>query len=150
MSGTISSDYPLRKKMCIIFCTGIDDMNDVRLHEIHDFVLTVETYLYDNLTKFEEVEVYGPLPLRAALCAFNVRRIHCSDLAKMLDLGGVAIRSEFRLSDSTDKLLAKEPISPALNPPTSVSCWSLLLLSLLKTLALYILSDIITDETVTM
>ncbi len=77
----------------IAFGTAIDYLNDVGLDKIHDFELAVGQYLYKSLTQFEEVEVYGPPPPRAALCAFNVRGIHCSDLATMLDLDGVAVRS---------------------------------------------------------
>ena len=44
------------------------------------------------------VRIYGPLPKetygdRAALAAFNVKGLHASDVAALLDQDGVAIRS---------------------------------------------------------
>ena len=77
----------------IAFGTAIDYLNDIGLDKVHDFELSVAEYLYKSLTQFEEVEVYGPAPPRASLCAFNVKGIHSSDLATMLDLDGVAVRS---------------------------------------------------------
>jgi len=74
--------------------TAIDYLNDIGFENIHRFEERIGAYLYESLTQFEEVEVYGPPPPgRAALCAFNVKGIHCSDLATMLDLDGVAVRS---------------------------------------------------------
>lgn len=72
---------------------AIDFLTDIGMDAIHDFELVIGKYLYDRLSQFKEVEIYGPPPPRASLCAFNVQGIHSSDLATMLDLDGVAVRS---------------------------------------------------------
>ncbi len=72
---------------------AVEYLQELGLENIHKFELKLGAYLYDKLTQFKEVEVYGPPPPRRCLCAFNVKGIHCSDLATMLDLDGVAVRS---------------------------------------------------------
>ncbi|BAM79720.1 cysteine desulfurase for iron-sulfur cluster formation sufS [Cyanidioschyzon merolae strain 10D] len=69
------------------------------MKRIHQFELQLARYLYESLEQFQEISIYGP-PLdndlgleRAALCAFNVRGVHPSDLATIIDLDGIAIRA---------------------------------------------------------
>ena len=45
------------------------------------------------LTAFKEVNVYAPPPPCAALFDFNVESVHSSDLANVLDLERVSVRS---------------------------------------------------------
>ena len=75
------------------FGAAIEYLEDIGMEKIHQFEEEIGSYLYDSLTAFKEVTVYGPPPPRAALCAFNVAGVHSSDLATMLDLEGVAVRS---------------------------------------------------------
>lgn len=72
---------------------AVDYLNAIGMDKVHRFEEDIAKYLYDQLNAFEEVEIYGPPPPRAALCAFNVKNVHPSDLATMLDLDGVAVRS---------------------------------------------------------
>lgn len=75
------------------FGTAVDYLTTLGIESIHQFELELGEYLYEQLTQFKEVTVYGPPPPRAALCAFNIDGIHGSDLATMLDLEGVAVRA---------------------------------------------------------
>lgn len=75
------------------FAAAIEFLQSIGMDKIHHFELEMAQYLYNRLTVFKEVEVYGPPPPRAALCAFNVKGVHSGDLALMLDLEGVAVRS---------------------------------------------------------
>lgn len=77
----------------VAFDAAIHYLQTLGLHHVHAFELELGDYLYRRLTQFREVTVYGPPPPRAALCAFNVDGVHSSDLATMLDLEGVAVRS---------------------------------------------------------
>lgn len=88
------------------------------MQRVHEFEQRLGRYLYDSLTQFEEVRVYGPPPRRpsagvraehgadgdapsggggrggrGALCTFSVDGVHPNDLATMLDMDGVAIRA---------------------------------------------------------
>ncbi|KAF6001392.1 hypothetical protein F1559_000172 [Cyanidiococcus yangmingshanensis] len=85
----------------VAFGAAIDYLNENLggMKHIHTFEHQLGLYLYESLSQFREVTIYGPpwhndLGLeRVGLCAFNVRGIHPSDLATMLDLDGIAIRS---------------------------------------------------------
>ncbi|KAG5525359.1 hypothetical protein RHGRI_031886 [Rhododendron griersonianum] len=65
-----------------------------------NLVIQVElsNYLYESLRSVPNIRIYGPVPSqtvrRAALCSFNVKDIHPTDIATFLDQQhGVAIRS---------------------------------------------------------
>ncbi|CAN8075155.1 unnamed protein product [Agarophyton chilense] len=75
------------------FATAIEFLESIGMEKIHQFELEMGRYLYERLASFKEIEVYGPPPPRAALCSFNVKGVHSGDLALMLDLEGVAVRS---------------------------------------------------------
>lgn len=84
---------------------AVDYLNALGMERVCTFEQELGAYLYERLTQFEEVDVYGPPPPRAALCAFNVRGVHCSDLATMLDLDGVAVRSGHHCAQPLHKAL---------------------------------------------
>lgn len=75
------------------FGAALEYLNQLGMQNVHRFEEEMGAYLYARLNAFEEVTIYGPPPPRAALCAFNVKDVHSSDLATMLDLEGVAVRS---------------------------------------------------------
>lgn len=77
----------------VAFGTAIEYLTQLGIENVHRYDLELGQYLYERLTNFREVSVYGPAPPRAALCSFNVRGVHSSDLATMLDLEGIAVRS---------------------------------------------------------
>lgn len=77
----------------VAFGAAIDYLNTFGMDAVHQYELAIGAYLYQRLSSFEQIDIYGPPPPRAALCAFNVRNIHSGDLATMLDLDGVAVRS---------------------------------------------------------
>lgn len=80
----------------VAFASAIDYLTDDTggMDAIHDYEQYLATYLWNRLTEFKEVHVYGPPPPhRAALCAFNVDGVHSGDLATLLDTDGVAVRS---------------------------------------------------------
>jgi len=53
--------------------------------------------LWETLSSINDVQLYGPPPGcprgRASLASFNVRGLHASDVAALLDQAGVAVRS---------------------------------------------------------
>lgn len=77
----------------VAFGSAIEYLNQLGIENVHRYNLELGQYLYERLTNFREISVYGPPPPRAALCAFNVEGVHSSDLATMLDLEGIAVRS---------------------------------------------------------
>ncbi|KAK4353385.1 hypothetical protein RND71_028903 [Anisodus tanguticus] len=77
---------------------AIDYLSEIGMRQIHDYEMELGNYLYDRLSSVSDVRIYGPAPSltvkRAALCSFNVKDVHPTDLATFLDQQhGVAIRS---------------------------------------------------------
>lgn len=89
----------------VAFAEAIRFLQKIGMPNIHEFEENVGEYLWRRLTAFKEVNVYGPPPPRVALCAFNVRGVHSSDLATMLDLEGVAVRSGHHCAQPLHKAL---------------------------------------------
>ncbi|KAJ8540329.1 hypothetical protein K7X08_030248 [Anisodus acutangulus] len=77
---------------------AIDYLSEIGMQQIHDYEMELGSYLYDHLSSVSDVRIYGPAPSRtvkrAALCSFNVKDVHPTDIATFLDQQhGVAIRS---------------------------------------------------------
>lgn len=87
---------------------AIDYLKSLSYERIEAYEHELATYLYDSLTQFEEVTVYGPPPPRAALCAFNIKGLNGSDIATVLDLEGVAVRSGHHCAQPLHRSLGVE------------------------------------------
>lgn len=77
---------------------AVDYLTALGMDNIHTYEQKLTTYLFDKLDKIPHLKIYGPQPTsqgkgRAALASFNVKEIHASDLATLLDHEGIAIRS---------------------------------------------------------
>lgn len=77
---------------------AIDYLSGIGMQKIHDYEVELANYLYDSLQSVPNIRVYGPAPsqavVRAALCSFNVKDVHPTDLATFLDQQhSIAIRS---------------------------------------------------------
>ncbi|KAK9840604.1 hypothetical protein WJX81_003960 [Elliptochloris bilobata] len=65
------------------------------LQAVRAYEEDIGRYLYERLSAVPGVTVYGPPPSRgrAALCSFNVKGLHATDVSTLLDHAGVAVRS---------------------------------------------------------
>ncbi|CAN0902652.1 Cysteine desulfurase 1, chloroplastic [Linum grandiflorum] len=77
---------------------AIDYLQGIGMQKIHDYETELANYLFESLSTIPNVRIYGPKPSekvkRAALCSFNIKDVHPTDLADFLDLQyGVAIRT---------------------------------------------------------
>jgi len=72
---------------------AVNYLNGLGMSTVAAWEAELGAYLYDRLTAFEQVTVYGPPTHRVALCAFNIEGVHPSDLATFLDLEGIAVRA---------------------------------------------------------
>ena len=78
----------------IAFAEAADYVDDVGLERINAHEQYVTEYAYDELSKLDGVEIYGPpADRRGGLVAFNVEGIHAHDLSSILNDHGVAIRA---------------------------------------------------------
>ncbi len=77
--------------------TAINYLEAIGLNEIQTWEKSLIKYLYQSLTSIEGLTVLGPSPNaqpeRGALATFNVEDIHANDIAALLDLNGICIRS---------------------------------------------------------
>jgi len=86
-----------------------DYLSSMGMDKVHDLELELGRYLYERLSAYKEVTIYGPKDgERAALCAFNVDGVHPTDLATMMDLDGVAIRSGHHCAQPLHRKLGVE------------------------------------------
>jgi cysteine desulfurase / selenocysteine lyase len=72
---------------------AVSYLNSLGMKNVEAYEHELAVYLYDSLAQFKEVRVYGPRTGRAALCTFNVHGLNGTDIATLLDLEGVAVRS---------------------------------------------------------
>ncbi|EME30863.1 cysteine desulfurase / selenocysteine lyase [Galdieria sulphuraria] len=74
---------------------AVEYLQSIGMDVIHSYERCLSEYLYRHLIDIPNVTIYGPKDVkrRVALCSFNIQGIHASDLASILDLEGVAIRS---------------------------------------------------------
>lgn len=77
---------------------AVDYLSSIGMDRIHAYEAELTTYLFKRLAEIPNLKIYGKQPDangegRAALAAFNVKGIHASDLATLLDHEGIAIRS---------------------------------------------------------
>ncbi|CAH9146796.1 unnamed protein product [Cuscuta epithymum] len=77
---------------------AIDYLSGIGMQRIHDYEVELGRYLFDSLSSVPNARIYGPAPSqtvkRAALCSFNIKDVHPTDIATFIDQQhGVAIRS---------------------------------------------------------
>lgn len=77
---------------------AVDYLSKIGMTNIHQYEAELTAYLFEQLNQIPHLKIYGNQPTekgegRAALAAFNVAGIHCTDLATLLDNEGIAIRS---------------------------------------------------------
>ncbi|MGF2097454.1 cysteine desulfurase [Mammaliicoccus lentus] len=76
------------------FAEAIRYIDELGLEEIHQHEYELVNYAYNEMSKIEGIEIYGPSPeKRAGLITFNVEGVHPHDLATALDSEGVAVRA---------------------------------------------------------
>lgn len=76
------------------FAEAIRYIDEIGLEEIHQHEYELVNYAYNEMSKIEGLEIYGPSPeKRAGLITFNVEGVHPHDLATALDSEGVAVRA---------------------------------------------------------
>ncbi|MBO1348284.1 MAG: SufS family cysteine desulfurase [Hormoscilla sp. GUM202] len=77
---------------------AVDYLTNIGMEKIHIYEAELTAYLWEQLGKIPEVQVYGPQPKangegRAALASFTAGDVHPHDLSTILDQAGVAIRA---------------------------------------------------------
>ena len=73
---------------------AIDYLEDLGMENVHAHEQLLAEYAYDELTAYDDVDIYGPPgDDRAGLVAFNVDGVHAHDLSSILNEAGVAVRA---------------------------------------------------------
>ena len=72
---------------------AINYLKGLSLGEISAYESLLLSDAEERLKKLENVQILGSPDVRAGAISFNLEGIHCYDIAKMLDLLGIAVRS---------------------------------------------------------
>jgi cysteine desulfurase/selenocysteine lyase len=89
---------------------AVDYLTQIGMDKIHAYEEELTAYLFEKLITIPQLKIYGSMPTkegkgRAALAAFNVKGIHGSDLATLLDREAIAIRSGHHCTQPLHRLL---------------------------------------------
>jgi cysteine desulfurase/selenocysteine lyase len=96
----------------IALAHAVDYLEDVGMERIQRHEELLAEYAYDELTAFDDVEVYGPPgDDRGGLVAFNLDGVHAHDLSSILNDHGVAVRAGDHCT---------QPLHDVLGAPASV------------------------------
>ncbi|QLD89011.1 cysteine desulfurase [Natronomonas salina] len=78
----------------IAFAEACDYLDEIGLENIRRHEAELAEYAYEQLTQYDDVEVYGPpADDRGGLVAFNLEDVHAHDLSSILNDSAVAIRA---------------------------------------------------------
>lgn len=72
---------------------AIEYINEVGIEEIEKLERQITTYAYEQLSKLDFLDIYGPKKDRGALITFNVKDVHPHDVSSILDTHHIAIRA---------------------------------------------------------
>lgn len=75
------------------FSAALDYLSNVGMGNITEYEDSLCGYALDKLSKENGIEIYGPLKDRSGVISFNVKGIPSHDLASILDMDGIAIRT---------------------------------------------------------
>ena len=89
---------------------AVDYLTNIGMDKIHAYEAELTQHLFTGLATIPEVKIYGSKPNaqgegRAALAAFSVDKIHCSDISTLLDDEGIAIRSGHHCTQPLHRIL---------------------------------------------
>ena len=73
--------------------TSIDFINSLKLEKIFYYEKEIHDYMLSKLLSFNSVSIYGRSENKGAILSFNIKNIHSSDLAIILDQKNIAIRT---------------------------------------------------------
>jgi cysteine desulfurase / selenocysteine lyase len=80
-------------------------LTNIGMEKIFQHDKLLGKYLYDELSKVNDLIIYGPNADRTGLVAFNSKKIHPSDLSFFLDQEGVAVRTGHHCAQPLHQLL---------------------------------------------
>lgn len=72
---------------------AIDYLNHLGMEAIQTHERTLVRVALDELKRNKDIEIYGPIPERSGVVAFNMKGVHPHDVATILDEEGIAIRA---------------------------------------------------------
>ncbi len=98
--GTVFNDPPYRFEAGTPNISGfiglgvaVDYLESIGLEHIHRHEGELLAHFTEELQRIEGIRIFGTAPQKAAVVSFQVEGAHAHDLATLLDLEGVAVRS---------------------------------------------------------
>ncbi|UQS84662.1 SufS family cysteine desulfurase [Apilactobacillus apisilvae] len=84
---------------------AVDYLNNIGMMNIQNYCKSLGQYLYDQLSKITDVNVYGPKIRQTGIVAFNIKNIHPHDAATYLDFNNIAVRAGQHCAEPLTKKL---------------------------------------------
>ena len=72
---------------------AIDYINDLGMNSITTHTEMLSDYAFKELSKINDITIYGPADNRISIVCFNINDIHSGDISQMLDYEGITLRS---------------------------------------------------------
>ncbi|MGA2622533.1 MAG: cysteine desulfurase [Bacteroidota bacterium] len=72
---------------------AIDYLDRLGMEAIQAHERALVRFALDALKGFNDIDIYGPIPERSGVIAFNMKGVHPHDVATILDQEGIAIRA---------------------------------------------------------
>ncbi len=73
--------------------SSLDFINEVGIDKIYEYENELTQYAYNQLTKNNDIKIYGDFSNQTSIISFNINGIHFNDLAMLLDKKNIAIRT---------------------------------------------------------
>jgi len=73
--------------------TSIEFLNQYDLNEIFEYEKNLYEYMEDKIKSLNDIEIYGQSKNKGSILTFNIKNIHASDIALILDQHDIAIRT---------------------------------------------------------
>lgn len=71
----------------------LDYLNDLGIENILDYEKSILDYAFDELSKIQDIIIYGEKEHRSGAISFNHKTIHSYDIGVLLDKMGIAVRT---------------------------------------------------------
>ena len=84
---------------------SLDFIDEVGIDKIYEYENELTQYAYNQLTKNNDIKIYGDFSNQTSIISFNIEGIHFNDLAMLLDKKNIAIRTGHHCAQPFMKLL---------------------------------------------
>ncbi len=94
------------------FSSAIDYLKRIGMKNIHSHESELVSFALKELSQINGIKIFGP-KTRGGLLSFSIKGIHPHDVASILDMNGVAVRSGYHCAEPLVNHLCDNPLTRA-------------------------------------